>query len=109
MDRYKNLKAVDVKVLTPKVMVLLSKFASELRKESGTCLKLNTDHVFMDVYQSRKETENIKLKILYSKILKEMNKESTNECEKVEEDKKESKFNYNLFDIFKENEHSVLT
>lgn len=83
MDYFKSLEAVDIKVLSPKVLVLLSKYARALRKHNGMVLKLNTENVFRDVHKSSMLAGDVTLQNIYSEILTEVNhQDSTQQTHK---------------------------
>jgi len=73
MNKIKSLENVNALALPAKVLVLLSKYAKELKSVNGTVIKLSSLRVFLHVHQTCVQARNTKLNTIYHELLAEVN------------------------------------
>jgi len=74
MNKIKSLEDVNALALPAKVLVLLSKYAKELRAKNGTVIKLSSLRIFFHVHQTCLKAKDTRLNIIYYQLLDEVNK-----------------------------------
>lgn len=72
MNRRVKLNRVNVTVLPPKVIKLLSQFAYYLKKHNGTVIKLSSKSVLQDVHDAYQTANDDVLDELYELIVEEV-------------------------------------
>jgi len=78
MKRLKSLEDVNALALPAKVLVLLSKYAKELRMKNGTVIKLSSLRIFLHVHQTCLKANDTRLNIIYHQLLDEVNDQIEN-------------------------------
>lgn len=75
MGKLISLNEVNATILPGRVLVLLSKYAQELRKHTGLVIKVSSMNVFRHVDNTRKFTENPVIHKIHKQMLIEVNKQ----------------------------------
>ena len=70
-----SLNEVNATVLPGRVLVLLSKYAQELRKHTGLVIKVSSMNVFKHVDKTRRFTESSHIHKVYKELLIEVNQQ----------------------------------
>ena len=69
----RSLEGVELEVFSPKLMLLLSKYAHELKKHNGLVLKFKSKSIFDDVHRASLLADSDLLQDLYQQALFEVN------------------------------------
>ena len=69
----RSLEGVELEVFSPKLMLLLSKYAHELKKHNGLVLKFKSKSIFDDVHHASLLVDSDTLQDLYQQALLEVN------------------------------------
>lgn len=75
MGKLISLNEVNATILPGRVLVLLSKYAQELRKHTGLVIKVSSMNVFKHVDNTSKFTESPVIHKLHKQLLIEVNKQ----------------------------------
>ena len=73
MKKQLDLDEVNINVLPPKVVMLLSQFAHYIKKHDGIVIKLASKTILKDVHDAHLKVNNYILDDLYKKIVDEVN------------------------------------
>jgi len=73
LTKYTELNRVEVRVLPPKVVKLLSQFAYYLKKHNGKVIKLSSKTVLQDVHDEYHAANSEVLDDIYNEIVAEVN------------------------------------
>ena len=76
--KLKSLYNVKAKVLPPRVMVLLSKFAKAIKDEDGVTIKLSSLNVFKHIHNSYVISTSAEVEYCYIELAKEVNEHLEN-------------------------------
>lgn len=74
MEKHISLDKVNVKVLPPKAITLLSQYAYYIKKYNGTVIKLASKTVLKDIHTASVQVDNDILNDIYQQIENEINK-----------------------------------
>ena len=92
--KLKSLYNVEAKVLPPRVMVLLSKFAKAIKNADGVTIKLSSLNVFKHIHNSYVISTSAEVEYCYIELAKEVNEHLENgsmECHASKSRKKQDK------------------
>lgn len=74
MGRIIGLEEVSALVLPAKVLVLLSKYAQAMRKNTGLVIKISSLNVFKHIHNTNKLTDHLQIQKLHQELLLEVNR-----------------------------------